>query len=256
MYPSITWPVSGRHHPEDIARVMSPAAIHASATGIRTVLFDLDGTLLDTAPDLAAALNTVLRENHRSVLPCEQIRPLVSHGGIALIRLGFDLEPGDPDFETRRRRLLEVYRENLSVRTRPFPGMDELLHAIETRGLNWGVVTNKPAWLTEPLLADLGLIQRAACVVSGDTLENRKPHPAPMLHACTLAGSKPAECVYIGDAQRDIEAGRNAGMHTVVALFGYFQEQDNPHAWDADTMINEPLDLLAWLDGRRHSALS
>jgi phosphoglycolate phosphatase len=229
---------------------MPPAAIDTSAAEIRTVLFDLDGTLLDTAPDLADALNTVLQENHRSALPFETIRPVVSHGGIALIELGFGLNPADPAFDPLRQRLLAVYRENLSRQTRPFPGMNDLLEQIETRGLNWGVVTNKPAWLTEPLLADLGLIERAACIVSGDTLENRKPHPAPMLHACKLAGSEPAECVYVGDARRDIEAGRNAGMHTIVALFGYFQDRDEPHTWNADAMIREPLDLLAWLDGR------
>jgi 2-phosphoglycolate phosphatase len=228
---------------------MPPAACDISAAGIRTVLFDLDGTLLDTAPDLAAALNALLLENRRDGLPFEAIRPVVSHGGIALIELGFGLEPADPDFDRLRRRLLEIYRENLARRTRPFPGMSELLERIEARGLNWGVVTNKPAWLTEPLLAELGLTERAVCVISGDTLDKRKPHPAPMLHACRLAGSKPSECVYVGDARRDIEAGRNAGMHTVIALFGYFQEQDDPHAWDADAMIKEPLDLLAWLDG-------
>jgi phosphoglycolate phosphatase-like HAD superfamily hydrolase len=130
--------------------------------------------------------------------------------------------------------------------SRPFgrPYLDTL----EARGLNWGVVTNKPGWLTEPLLGDLGLLQRAACVVSGDTLAQRKPDPAPMLHACALAGSKPQQCVYIGDAQRDVEAGNNAGMYTLVALFGYFREDDRPQEWQADAMIDTPAGLLAWLD--------
>lgn len=214
---------------------------------IRTVLFDLDGTLLDTAPDLAAALNTVLVENRREPLPFDAIRGVVSHGGIALIRLGFKLDESHPEFEALRQRLLTVYRDNLSNRTRPFPGITESLEQLEQQGLNWGVVTNKPAWLTDPLLKDLGLFDRAACVVSGDTLAQRKPHPAPMLHACALSGSKPEHCVYVGDAQRDIESGRNAGTHTLIALFGYLQNEDRPHEWDADSMIEQPQDLLDWL---------
>ena len=214
---------------------------------ITTVLFDLDGTLLDTAPDLAAALNTVLVENGREPLPYEAIRGVVSHGGMALIKLGFRLDESSPEFEPLRQRLLAIYRDNLSSRTRPFPGMTELLEQLEQSGLNWGVVTNKPAWLTEPLLQDLDLLERAACVVSGDTLDERKPHPAPMLLACQLAGSRPEHCVYIGDARRDIEAGRNANMHTLVALFGYFLDADKPHEWQADGMLETPRDLLHWL---------
>jgi len=215
---------------------------------IRTVLFDLDGTLLDTAPDLADALNTVLVENNRPPLPFDAIRPVVSHGGIALIELGFRLQRSDPAFEPLRQRLLAVYRTNLSGKTRPFEGTEALLTALEARGLNWGVVTNKPGWLTEPLLHDLGLFERAACIVSGDTLKERKPHPAPMLLACRQAGSEPAQCVYIGDARRDVEAGRNAGMYTLVALFGYLQAGDDPHAWDASGTINTPGEVLDWLD--------
>ncbi len=221
-----------------------------AAGAIRTVLFDLDGTLLDTAPDLADALNAVLEENGRTPLPYAHIRPVVSHGGIALIDLGFGLEHTDPQFEALRTRLLVVYRANLSRKTRPFPGMLEVLERLEARDINWGVVTNKPGWLTEPLLRDLDLFDRAVCVVSGDTLDERKPHPAPMLHACEQAGSQPAQCVYVGDAQRDIEAGINAGMHTLVALFGYIPEGEDAHAWQADASISAPDELLDWLDGR------
>ncbi|MEN8108519.1 MAG: HAD-IA family hydrolase [Pseudomonadota bacterium] len=215
---------------------------------IQTVLFDLDGTLLDTAPDLADALNTVLVENDRESLPYETIRGVVSHGGKALIELGFALQDSHPDFEPLRLRLLDIYLANIANKTRPFPGITKLLEQLERRDLNWGVVTNKPGWLTEPLLKELALFDRAACVVSGDTLPERKPHPAPMLYACELAGSLPAECVYIGDAQRDIEAGRNADMHTLVALFGYFMADDQPHIWQAEGMLEQPLDLLTWLD--------
>jgi 2-phosphoglycolate phosphatase len=214
---------------------------------IRTVLFDLDGTLLDTAPDLADALNAVLMENHRPPLPFQEIRGVVSHGAMALIRLGFELDEFHPDFQPLRQRLLELYRDNISRTTRLFPGMGEVLDQLGVLGYNWGVVTNKPGWLTDPLLMDLGLFSRAACVVSGDTLETRKPHPAPMLYACERIGSTPEVCVYVGDAQRDVEAGRNAGMHTLVALFGYFQAHDRPQEWHADGMIHAPLDLLNWL---------
>ena len=215
---------------------------------IRTILFDLDGTLLDTAPDLANALNTLLIEQGLPALPYESIRPVVSHGGRALIETGFALQEGDPGFDDLRQRLLEIYRDTLSARTRLFPGMEEVLAQLEARRFNWGVVTNKPAWLTEPLLEDLRLAQRAACIVSGDTTANRKPHPEPMLYACTKAGSQASQCVYIGDAQRDIEAGRQAGMKTLAALYGYIGTEDQPEDWGADASIENPLAILEWLD--------
>lgn len=216
-----------------------------SAT-VRTVLFDLDGTLADTAPDMAFALNVVREEIGLPALPFSAIRPVVSHGATALVRLALD-EPQSEHFETLRKRFLEVYRGHLTRETRLFPGMDEVLRSIEEHHLNWGVVTNKPAWLTEPLLDQLGLTQRAACIVSGDTTPERKPHPAPMLYACQKAGSQGAQCLYIGDAQRDIEAGKNAGMHTLVALFGYISEADEPYLWNADAMIQHPLEILEWI---------
>lgn len=214
---------------------------------IRTVLFDLDGTLLDTAPDLAYALNETLRAFGKEPLPYATIRPVVSHGGIALIRLGFDLGPEDEGYQPRREFLLDTYRRNIARETRPFAGMDALLDTLERQGLNWGVVTNKPAWLTEPLLQELNLYERAAVVVSGDTLNERKPHPAPMLLACERAGSQAHECLYVGDAKRDIEAGHNAGMATLVALFGYIGDADDPHAWGADALVETPEDILHWL---------
>lgn len=215
---------------------------------IRTILFDLDGTLLDTAPDLAFALNETLREFGQAPLPYETIRPVVSHGGIALIKLGFGLRPGDEGYQARREFLLDTYRRNIARATRPFAGMDELLDTLERQGLNWGVVTNKPAWLTEPLLQELGLFERAAVVVSGDTLNERKPHPAPMLLACERAGSQAHECLYVGDAKRDIEAGHNAGMATLVALFGYIGDEDDPHNWGADALVESPREILDWID--------
>ncbi len=222
-----------------------------ASSPVRTVLFDLDGTLLDTAPDLAYALNRVLHEEGRGPLSLEQIRPKVSHGARALVRLGFDLGPEDPDYGPLRQRLLDVYRANLACHTRLFPGMETVLSAIEQRGLSWGVVTNKPAWLTDPLMDSLGLAVRAACVVSGDTTGNSKPHPEPMLHACQRTGSRPAEALYVGDAPRDIQAGRNAGVRTLVALFGYLEPDDRPESWGADGSIERPEELLEWLPPAR-----
>jgi phosphoglycolate phosphatase len=222
---------------------------------IRTVLFDLDGTLLDTAPDLAFALNTVLAEQNREPMPFETIRPHVSHGSLALMRAGFaDLDENSNEFGQIRQRLLAVYQENIANNTRLFPGMSAVLDTLEQRQLHWGVVTNKPGWLTEPLLAALNLLHRSTCVVSGDTLNERKPHPAPMLHACSLAGCKAHECLYVGDARRDIEAGQNAGMPTLIALFGYIGPDDDPASWGADAMVENPDEILRWLDARNGPA--
>ncbi len=226
-------------------------------TRIKTVLFDLDGTLADTAPDLAAALNAVRQAAGKPALPFEKIRPAVSHGGKALIEVGFDLPPDSDEAEALRLQLLDHYRENIAHHTRLFPGMDKVLSYIEGNGGNWGVVTNKPGWLTEPLMAALELGQRAACIVSGDTLDQRKPHPAPLLHACELAGSLPEHCVYIGDAERDIIAGNHAGMHTLLALFGYLEDADRPHEWGADASVESADDILHWLNNmasETHSA--
>jgi len=217
---------------------------------IRTVLFDLDGTLADTAPDLAYALNCLLREQERAPLPYEIIRPEVSHGATALVRLGFGLSNDDPVFGALRERLLSLYQQHLARETRLFDGMEELLDFIEQRGMNWGVVTNKPAFLTQPLMAKLGLAKRAACIVSGDTTANKKPHPEPLLHACRLAGSEAAQCLYVGDAERDIRAGHHAGMPTLVAMFGYIGEKDRPETWGADALITTPDEIIAWIKNR------
>ncbi len=215
---------------------------------IRTVLFDLDGTLADTAPDLAGALNALLVENGRQPLSYAAIRPQVSHGATALITLGFGLAADAPGFEALRQRLLAIYRTGLCRETRLFPGMAEVLTVLRARGCNWGVVTNKPAFLTEPLMAALGLAADAACIVSGDSTTNRKPHPEPMLHACALAGSRPEQCLYVGDAERDVTAGKMAGMQTLVALFGYIGDNERPQDWGADGSVQTPADILEWLN--------
>lgn len=214
---------------------------------IRTVLFDLDGTLADTAPDLTAALNLLLAEEGYGPVPYHAARAEASHGARALIKLGFGLSPGDPGFDSLRQRFLELYSDNLCRHTVLFPGMTELLVKLKEHNIAWGVVTNKPAFLTDALMYQLGLANVAACVVSGDTTKNPKPHPEPLLYACQRTRSEPMQCLYVGDAERDIEAGRRAGMKTLVALFGYLRVHDNPHNWGADGMIESPLDVMAWL---------
>ncbi|MBI3546211.1 MAG: phosphoglycolate phosphatase [Gammaproteobacteria bacterium] len=214
---------------------------------IRTVLFDLDGTLADTAPDLAQALNTLLKEEGRAPLPFEKIRPEVSHGASAMIKLGFGITTQDADFDRLRKRFLALYSQDLHTHTRPFPGIETLLQDLQQLGINWGIVTNKPAFLTEPLVAGLDLKPAASCIISGDTTVNRKPHPEPMLLASIQAGSRPEQCLYVGDAERDIQAGRQAGMQTLVALFGYISQRESPDRWGADGMIDAPRDILNWL---------
>ena len=219
----------------------------ATGTSIRTILFDLDGTLADTAPDLALALNTLLKETGKDALPYERIRQEASYGGRALIRLGFNLEPDSPEFAPLRQRFLDFYQNKICVETKLFDGMDEVLNEISASNMNWGIVTNKPAFLTDPLVEQLGLAIEPAAVVSGDTTSNSKPHPEPLLHACELAGSRPEQCLYVGDAQRDIEAGKRAGMKTLVATFGYIRDDDNTDDWGADGAIASPMELIEWI---------
>ncbi len=215
---------------------------------IRTVLFDLDGTLADTAPDLAYALNSVLDEYGRRPLSYDVIRPVVSHGTNALIYMGFELDPQDEGFNTIRDRLLNIYLSNIARETTLFPGMDTVLDTLESNGMNWGVVTNKPRRLTTPLMKAMGLHDRASCIVSGDTTSRSKPDPLPMFYAAMMIGTAPEQCLYIGDARRDIEAGLNADMQTAAALFGYISEHDAPDTWGAHHSINQPLDILNLLD--------
>ena len=211
------------------------------------VLFDLDGTLADTAPDLAHALNETLLANQKAALPFEKIRPVVSHGGIAMIRLAFNIGPGDDDYERIREQFLQTYLENIAKHTRLFEGMEKLLHELEMRNILWGVVTNKPGWLTDPLMDALNLTQRAAAIVSGDTIAKNKPHPEPLFYACEQANINPTHCIYVGDADRDIAAGRAAGMKTIGALFGYILENEDPMDWNADYYVEHPEEILQYI---------
>lgn len=227
---------------------MPSATVNRVQSEIHKVLFDLDGTLADTAPDLASALNALRAEHGDPPLAFEAIRCRVSEGSRALIQLAFALDEAQAVFEPLRRRFLELYSAHLTRETRLFPGIAHVLDTLEREGVLWGIVTNKPAWLTEPLIETLGLARRAACIVSGDTTANRKPHPEPLLHAARLSSCHPSQCLFVGDSRRDIEAGRAAGMATLVALFGYIDPADDPGQWGADGSISHPAEILRWLN--------
>ena len=214
---------------------------------INNVLFDLDGTLVDTAGDLAQALNRTLLNHGREALPHEAIRPYVSLGGMALVKLGFGPDRTEPEFDALREELLASYSDKLCQYSRLFPGMERLLDRLDETGVAWGIVTNKPGWLTNPLMQALQLDERAGCIVSGDTLEQRKPHPAPLLHACELLRRRPVSALYVGDARRDIEAGLSAGMTTLVAAYGYIGAGEDPATWGAHGYVNAPAEILPWI---------
>lgn len=210
---------------------------------IQAVLFDLDGTLADTAPDLTYALNRVRGARGLPPLPLAATRPVASQGARGLIGAGFSIHPGDPGYDALRDEFLAVYAENLCRETRLFAGIPELLDRLEARALPWGVVTNKAERFTFPLLDLLKVRSRSACVIGGDTTGRIKPHPDPLLAASRAIGLAPQSCIYLGDDRRDVEAGHAAGMKTAIAKWGYLNGQD-PENWNADHMIEAPRDLL------------
>ena len=213
---------------------------------ISTILFDLDGTLVDTAPDLAHALNLQLERHGKQPLPYSNIRPFASHGSRGLVELGFGITPKDENFVAMRDEYLSIYDTVFTRNPVLLLGIAELLQAIENKGFKWGIVTNKPRRFTIGLIESMGLNleNRAACVVCGDDAPQPKPSPATLLMACEQVGIAPKNCMYVGDAERDIQAGKAAGMQTVVALFGYIDVTDKPAEWGADSMIIAPDDLL------------
>ena len=220
----------------------------------RGVLFDLDGTLVDTAPDMVAVLADLQEAHGLERIPYDAGRAHVSNGAIGLLRLAFPEVPADA-LGPLHSEYLDRYAQALCVRSALFPGLGRLLDALDVACCPWGVVTNKPGWLTDPLLDRLGLYERACCVVSGDTVAERKPHPLPLLHAAQATGVSPAHCVYVGDAERDIVAGRAAGMQTVVAAYGYLSAEDQPLLWNPHGVVERPEEVLDWLT-LRHLATS
>lgn len=221
-----------------------------SITGI---LFDLDGTLADTAPDLVAVLNRLLAEADRPPMPYAIARNEVSHGALGLIRLGFGLPPNAPVDEDLRQRFLDLYLENGHKNSSLFISIEYLSDAFSDSGLRWGVVTNKPAFLTEPLLDSLGVRGHLGSVVSGDTLPQRKPDPAPLELAARELGAPASACIYLGDAERDIQAGRSAGMRTIATSYGYVRPGEDVAGWNADAIVDHPSRIPSMLERMRRT---
>jgi phosphoglycolate phosphatase len=217
-----------------------------AARTTQAVLFDLDGTLADTAPDLAYALNCMRVSRQLPLLPVATTRAYTSMGARGLLGVGLDVTPEHPDYAAMRDEFLAHYEANLCRETQLFPGMAELLDELERRGLKWGIVTNKAERYTHPLLKLLGVDHRAACVIGGDTTGKTKPDPAPLFAATNRMGIAPRHCIYVGDDRRDVQAGRAAGMKTIVVKFGYLHGND-PETWDADALIDTPGELLQHL---------
>lgn len=217
-----------------------------TAYPLQCVLFDLDGTLVDTAPDLIACLNHTLQVFGQPPVVAEMIRPFISYG--AMVMIEHSLQNADKlDKSAMLQYMLDYYQQNIAVHSRLFDGMDVVLQQLEQAGLKWGVVTNKHQRFSLPLLAALQLDQRAACIVSGDSTPFSKPHPEPMFAACRQVGVAPEACLYLGDAAHDMAAGRQAGMRVVTALYGYLKQDDTPESWGADALISHPEHLLQWI---------
>ncbi len=210
------------------------------------VLFDLDGTLADTAPDLGGALNQLLLEQGRGPLPMDKLRPHVSSGARGLIGAGLGITPADPRYAALQQRFLAIYQDALCVGTRLFQGMAEHLDALEASAIPWGIVTNKSQRFAIPLLEQLGLRQRSVCIVCGDSARRAKPHGHPMQLASALIGIAAADCIYVGDDERDVISGRAVGMTTIVAGWGYLGDGKAPLHWGADAIAAAPHEILGF----------
>ena len=214
---------------------------------VRAVLFDLDGTLADTAPDLGGAVNRMRERRGLQALPIERLRPLASSGARGMLYAGLGITPADPGYETLREEFLAEYEAALDVHSRLFDGVPQLLERLHAARLPWGIVTNKIMRFTAPVVAGLDL-EHAGVVIAGDTTPHPKPHPAPLLAACERLAVAAADCVYVGDDRRDIEAARAAGMPALAAGWGYLGEEGDIAAWQADAVVEHPLALLQLLD--------
>ncbi|BFM20681.1 HAD family hydrolase [Gilvimarinus japonicus] len=210
---------------------------------IRAVVFDLDGTLLDTAGDFIVVLNQLRREHQLPELTDEAIRRTVSNGARALIELGFNVTESDPEFAPLRSRLLELYMQHIAVYTQPFSGIIELLHDIKRCGLGWGIATNKPELYTQALLDKLALKPAPEVVICPDNITHRKPDPESLLFAARHFECEPSQIIYLGDHIRDIDCGRHAGAITIGCGYGYIDEGDDPKNWQADYLVNHSLEL-------------
>jgi 2-phosphoglycolate phosphatase len=214
---------------------------------IRAVLFDLDGTLIDSAPDLGAAADKMRIDRGLPSLPYALYRPLAGAGARGMLKVAFDMTPDHPDFMTMREEFFANYEAAMTVRTYVFDGVEDVIEHIQRRQMPWGVVTNKMARFTDPLTQAMPLFASAAAIVSGDTTPHAKPHPAPLFEAANRLSVPPEACLYVGDDQRDIVAGRAAGMVTVAASYGYLGEKTDISSWGADLYVDSPNKLLQWL---------
>ena len=215
--------------------------------GVQAVLFDLDGTLIDSAPDLGAAADKMRLDRGLPSLPAAQYRPMAGAGARGMLHIAFGMSPQDPDFDAMREEFFSNYERRMTHNTYAFDGVPDLLRALEQRPLLWGIVTNKSQRFTNPLTQSMPLLAGAGAVVSGDTTPHAKPHPAPLLEAARRLGIAPAACLYVGDDERDIVAGRAAGMRTVAATYGYLGEKTDPALWGAHATIKSPAGLLKLL---------
>ncbi len=229
----------------------NPSPVHgggerasAGVGSIQAVLFDLDGTFADTAPDLAAALNFTRASRNLPPLPLSVLRPQASHGAAGLLKTGMGITPEMPGFAELRDIFLEHYASHICVHTELFNGMAELVESLEKNNIKWGIVTNKPHRYTLPLMQELGYADRASFLVSGDTCSNAKPHPEPLLHACRLISASPMDCLYLGDDLRDMQAANAAMMQGIIAHYGYIDANANLETWNARAIIDHPMELL------------
>ncbi len=218
-----------------------------AVSGAAAVFFDLDGTLADTAADLSAPVNMMRAERGLEPLAIEILRPFASMGARGLILRALGVAKEQPEFEPLRLDFLARYERAMCVHTRLFDGMSEVVDTLDARGVRWGVVSNKFERYVRPIVAHLGLADRSATAIGGDTTAHAKPHPEPLLHAARIVGIDPARCVYVGDDLRDVEAGRAAGMRTIAAAYGYCGGDSPPHAWGADELVASPIELIELL---------
>ena len=215
---------------------------------IEAVLFDLDGTLIDTAPDMGGALNNLLIEENYPALPLETIRPFVSQGGLVLTRLGFAERVDAAEIEPLRQRFLQHYRQIVADNSRLFDGCATVLDRLESRGIRWGIVTNKPELYTTPVMQGLALQPEAGSVICPDHVHERKPHPEALYLACSELNTDPLRCVYVGDHRRDIEAGQRAGMKTIAVSYGYIDEDEDIHSWESDYLVDHASEIRPLLE--------
>lgn len=213
----------------------------------RMVLFDLDGTLIDSAPDLAAAANALRLARSLEALPLSSLRPMVGSGARGMIGAALGIRPGDASFESLRQEFLDHYQAGLLDRTAVFADMVPVLERLEATGTRWGIVTNKAERFARPVIDGLKLSTRAAVVICGDTTPHSKPHPAPLLEAARRVAIEPSLCVYVGDDLRDVQAGRAASMRTLAAAWGYLGEGESIEDWGAHAVLENPAALLQWL---------